>query len=123
MPGEYEVVNVDRGLLLAGHISVAGTSALRKQGLLGVDCLKSGSGLWIAPCEAVHTFGMRMAIDVIFLDRGLRVKKLAPYLPPRRLAIAFSAYSVLEVEAGSIQRTNTCIGDLLRFSPLQQHSS
>jgi uncharacterized membrane protein (UPF0127 family) len=118
MRGFYAVYNLDRQLAVANHIAVAGTSALRKQGLLGMQRLQSGAGLWIAPCEAIHTFGMKISLDVIFLDRDLRVKKLVNDLRPRRLAVSFSAYSVLEIEAGAIARSGTRVGDRLRFSPL-----
>ena len=118
MTGEYVVVNLDRDVVVASRITVAGTSALRKQGLLGVKQLDSGSGIWIAPCEAVHTIGMKIPIDVVFLDRAMRVKKIIPALKPFRIALSFSAYSVLELEAGAIARSNTSVHDHLRFTPL-----
>jgi uncharacterized protein len=121
MSAQYTVLNVDRDDWLGKRISVAGTSGLRKQGLLGIDRLEFGGGIWIAPCEAVHTFGMKIAIDVIFLDRELRVKKMVRALEPWRLSISLRAYSVLELEAGTINRTGTCLGDRLRFSPLAEH--
>lgn len=121
MPERYAVDNLDRGLLLAGRIRVAGTSGSRRHGLLGIDQLESGSGIWIAPCEAIHTFGMKIPIDVLFLDRELRVKKLVWALAPRRLSISLLAHSVLELEAGAIDRSSTSLGDRLRFSPLPEH--
>lgn len=118
MPGLYTVVNIDRDLTLASRISVAGTSALRKQGLLGVERLQDGAGIWIAPCEAIHTFGMKIPIDVLFLDRNLRVRKAVRDLPPRRIAIALTAYSALEIASGSIEHSKTRVGDALRFQPV-----
>ncbi len=84
----YGVFNLNSGIEVAAHVMVAGTSASRKKGLLGVDGLPSGAGLWIAPCEAIHTFGMKMPIDVIFLDRELRVCKLAYGVRPWRVSIS-----------------------------------
>jgi uncharacterized membrane protein (UPF0127 family) len=114
---EYVVVNIDRGLSLAHRVRVAGNSSARRQGLLGIDQLPEEAGLWIAPCEAIHTFGMKMPIDVIFLDQHLQVKKLRPHLPPRRISLCVSAASVLELGAGSAARTGTVIGDRLKFQP------
>lgn len=111
---EYDVINLDRGSTIAAHIRVAGTSSARRSGLLGVETLK-GSGLWIAPCEAIHTFGMRMPIDAIFLDSAHRVRKVRPDLKPRRISVCTSASSVLEVEAGTILRSATQVGDRLAF--------
>lgn len=114
----YEVLNVNRGKKIGSKICVAGTSKLRKKGLLGAHQLDPGAGLWIAPCEAVHTFGMKMAIDVVFLDKAFRVKKLIPNLRPWRMAASLSARSVLELAPGTIAESGTQIGDILRFSPL-----
>ncbi|MDQ2775098.1 MAG: DUF192 domain-containing protein [Acidobacteriota bacterium] len=111
----YSVLNLNAGTEVAGHVVVAGTSAARKKGLLGVNGLQNGAGLWIAPCEAIHTVGMKMPIDVIFLDRELRVCKLASGVRPWRVSISLKAHSVLELEAGAIPRSNTHIGDRLRF--------
>ncbi len=72
----FRVLNVSLGLPLASQVRVAGTSSARRRGLMGVNELAEGAGIWIAPCEAIHTFGMKIPIDVIFLDAQLRVRKL-----------------------------------------------
>ena len=64
-----KVWNRDRGTVLAEAADVADTSAKRRTGLLKHSKLEPGEGLWIAPCEAVHSFGMKFAIDVVYLDR------------------------------------------------------
>jgi len=116
----YTIVNLQRGSTLATQVRLAGTSAARRKGLLGMGSLESGSGLWIAPCEAIHTFGMKMSIDAIFLDREHRVKKLKADLRPFRIAICLRACSVLELEAGTILRTGTKVGDCLLFQAAWQ---
>lgn len=115
---EYVVFNLDRRLTVADRVRVAGSSAARRKGLLGIDDLAAGSGLWIAPCEAIHTFGMKMPIDAIFIDRKFQVRKLRPYLAPSRISICISADSVLELEAGTVARTRTVLGDRLRFEQI-----
>jgi uncharacterized membrane protein (UPF0127 family) len=114
-PREYVVINLDRNATLAERVSVAGTSAARRKGLLGIRALTNGAGLWISPCEAIHTFGMRMPIDAIFLDRHFQVRKLRTHLPPSRISLCITAASVLELEAGTALRTGTTVGDRLRF--------
>ncbi len=112
---EYVVLNMDRGSTVANRVHVAGTSAARRRGFLGVSGLPEGAGLWISPCEAIHTFGMRIPLDVLFLDREFRVRKLSSCLAPWRICICLSAESVLELAHGAISGSNTQAGDRLRF--------
>jgi uncharacterized protein len=112
---EHEIVNLDRDCCIASRVRIAGSSSATRRGLLGVDRLLAGSGIWITPCEAIHTFGMKMPIDAIFLDGNFRVKKLHPELRPRRISVCISASSVLELQAGAISRSATQVGDRLTF--------
>jgi uncharacterized membrane protein (UPF0127 family) len=116
-PAIYSVFNQNRGRNLATRVSIAGTSRSRRQGLLGKERIEPEAGLWIAPCEAIHTFGMRTAIDVIFLDRHSRVSKLVSNLKPRRIALCLQAASVLELGSGNIAQSETRVGDQLQFQP------
>lgn len=84
-------------------------------GLLRHRSLEPGRGLWIVPSEAVHSFGMKFAIDVIFLDRKRKVRKLTPGMAPRRIAICWTAHSILELPVGTILATRTEPGDQLAF--------
>jgi hypothetical protein len=96
---------------------VADYGAKRRKGLLGRETLSAGEGLWIVPCESVHTFGMRFPIDLVYLDRDKRVKKIRSDVPPWRMSVCLSAHSILELASGSIRRTGTKPGDMLEFSP------
>jgi uncharacterized protein len=71
--------------------------------------------LWIVPCEAVHTFGMKFAIDVVFLSKKKQILKIRKNMPVRRIAICLRAYSVLELPSGMIDQTGTALGDQLEF--------
>ena len=107
------VQNETRHSVLAELTEIADTSAKRRKGLLGRDSLPTGHGLWIVPCESVHTYGMRFPIDVLYLDRKKRVRKLRRAMPPWRLSVCLSAHSVLELPAGAIEQTKTQPGDQL----------
>lgn len=108
--------NRTRSSVLADSAEVADTSAKRRKGLLGRDHLPDGHALWIVPCESVHTFFMKFPIDVIYLDRKHRVKKICSAVQPWRMSICLLAHSVLELPAGAIAKTNTQRGDLLEIS-------
>jgi len=100
------------GVVLA-NAEVAVTSAERMRGLLGRS---SFEGAFILPrTRAVHSFAMRLAIDVAFLDQRMcviDVVRLAPWrmtLPRRR------ARTVLEAEAGAFERWGLRVGDTLEL--------
>lgn len=83
-----------------GHVSVARSYWQRLRGLLGTMGLNNDEALWIDPCSSVHTFGMRYAIDVVFVDRQGVVLKVVHDMSPWRTAWCPSAQSVYEMAAG-----------------------
>ena len=101
--------------MLAEHAAIADTSAKRRTGLLKHTSFEPGDGLWIVPCEGVHTFGMKFAIDVIFLTRKRKVLKIRPRMVRGRLSFSLLAHSVLELPAGTAEATLTAAGDQLEF--------
>jgi uncharacterized protein len=104
--------------VLATAAEVADTSAKRRTGLLKHKSLEEGQGLWIAPCEAVHSFFMKFPIDVVYLDRAKRVRKVTRNMLPWRISGCLTADSVLELPAGTIDATRTVRGDQLAFEEL-----
>lgn len=114
-PEKIVVKNATRGTVLGDRIEVAGSGAKRRKGLLGRDGLGAGEGLWIVPCESVHTFFMRFAIDLVYLDRKNRVRKVRHAVGPWRLSACFTAHSVVELPAGTIRATHTERGDTIKI--------
>jgi uncharacterized membrane protein (UPF0127 family) len=110
------VRNETRESVLGKAVDIADTSGKRLKGLLGRKSLPAGHGLWIVPCESIHTFGMRFPIDVVYLDRKNRVRKIRRAMAPWRLSMCWMAHSVLELPIGVIEQTQTQKGDLLHFS-------
>ncbi len=112
---KLRVANKTRGCALADRADIANTSAKRRTGLLKHSGLEPGEGLWIAPCEGVHTFRMKFPIDVIFLNKKKQVLKTRPDMVKGRIAFSLRAYSVLELPAGTLAETGTVAGDQLEF--------
>lgn len=107
-----QVLNVTRQTYLATRMEVADSGPKRNKGLLGRDSLAPGEGLWIVPCEAVHTFAMRFPIDAVYLDRDRMIIHIEQDLKPWRMAaVRISAASVLELPTGTIAATQTVLGD------------
>ncbi|MEK7404857.1 MAG: DUF192 domain-containing protein [Acidobacteriota bacterium] len=101
--------------MLAVSAEVADTSRKRRSGLLKHESLPQGEGLWISPCEAIHTIGMKFPIDVVFLDRKRKVAKIRQAMRPGRVSLCLWAHSVLELPAGTLAATGTAVGDQLEF--------
>lgn len=114
-----KALNTTRGTVLATHLEVADSGKRRNKGLLGRDSLPSGDGLWIVPCESVHTFFMRFPIDLVYLDKEHRIRKVRSAVGAWRLSACLTAHSVIELPAGTIRATETQRGDRVEFEPVE----
>lgn len=113
-----QVRNETRGTVLGRLVDVANTSSTRRTGLLKHERLEPGHGLWIVPCESVHTFFMKFAIDLVYVDKRRKVRKVRHAVRPWRMSGCLFAHSVLELPAGSVAETGTQAGDQLSMVEL-----
>lgn len=88
------------GRTVAGHVRPATTFLDRLLGLMLRPPLADGEGLWISPCNSVHTAFCRGALDIVFVSREGRVLRVVPSLRPWRAAACPGARSVLELAPG-----------------------
>jgi uncharacterized membrane protein (UPF0127 family) len=113
--------NLDLACSAAPRIEVADTVWKRSVGLIGRRSLESGSGLWIAPCNGIHTLFMRFAIDVIFLNEAGEVIHLAPSLKPWRIfGPILKSCVVIELPAGTIERSGIKLGTRLMLNNAEE---
>jgi hypothetical protein len=118
MNGPIRLVNRTRGAILANRVERAERMLDRMRGLLGRAALRDGDALAIAPCGSIHTFFMKFEIDAVFLDqRGRVVRALAGLRPWRATRFHLRAEQVVELPAGTLERTGTREGDELAFEP------
>lgn len=122
MPHQLSIRNVTRESQLTTHAEIADTSQKRRTGLLKHTQLRSGEGLWIVPCEAVHTFGMNFAIDVVYLSKQKKVVKIRNNMKRSRMSFCLRAHSVLELPSGRTMETGTEVGDQLEFTKIPVES-
>ena len=115
----YRVTNLTRNTLLADKAGKADSFVKRFKGLMGVTELPVGDGLHIAPCNSIHTFFMKIPIDVLFLDASQQVVDICHAIAPWRVSrVYFEAKSVLELPAGTAAASKTEAGDRLEFAPV-----
>ena len=116
--GKYSVFNLTKQVLVASEIEKADRWWTRMKGLLGRSAgdLACGQGLWIEPCQGIHTIGMSFPIDVAYLDATGRVIRLYFSVRPFRLAaLKFRARSVLELAPGTLSNSGTTVGDAIEI--------
>ncbi len=113
---QLRMFNVTRQVQLASKVKVAASGGKRSKGLLGRKGLAPGEALWIVPCEAVHTIGMQFALDLVYLDRHHRIRKIRRNVPPWRLSACLTAHSVVELAAGSVRETDAQPGDQIELT-------
>ncbi|MFE5718571.1 DUF192 domain-containing protein [Streptomyces erythrochromogenes] len=94
-------------------LEVAASYRARTRGLLGRDGI--AGALLLTPAGSVHTFRMRFAIDVAFLDRSHRVIAITT-MPPNRLGLPrFRSRHVLEAEAGAMAAWGLRVGSVVEL--------
>ena len=102
--------------ILASRLETAFDSRTRRRGLLGRSTFEEDAALIIAPCSSIHTFFMRMAIDVVFAARDGRVLKTYSTLPAWRIGFAAGALAAIELPPGTVARSETRRGDVLELA-------
>jgi hypothetical protein len=88
-----------RAELCSARVPVAVTLSSRLLGLALLRPERAGAGLLIPRCRSVHTFGMRFALRVVFLDGELAPLSVRETVPPRRIVREPGAAAVLELRA------------------------
>ncbi len=105
-----------KGACLSLECVIAQSMLQRMVGLLKHKSLPEEASLLIVPCNSIHTYFMRFAIDAVFLDRECRVLDIAEALPPSKLRFGKrGCHSVLELPAGRARRVGLDLGDQIEF--------
>jgi uncharacterized membrane protein (UPF0127 family) len=113
------VINITRQTILAERAGFANSMLTRGLGLMGQAALPQGSGLVIDPCTSIHMFFMRFAIDALYVAQDGAVLRVVERLRPWRLGpIILRSRYVVELPAGTAERTGTQPGDILRVEPV-----
>ena len=106
------------GAVVCERCEIPESSFGRARGLLGRDGLEAGEGMLIDRAGSVHMFFMRFPIDVVFLDRDLKVVGVRHGLRPWQVAAARRAVAALELPAGAAAEAGIEEGDVLALQNL-----
>lgn len=112
----WSLVDAVSGRILVPHL-VRAEGWFRYTGLIGRAPLGEQDGLWFHGCRAIHTVGLRFAIDAIFLDEAGRVLAVESRIPSWTPYIgAFRARDVIELPAGGAGRNGLALDQALTFT-------
>ncbi len=99
----YRLVRADTGAVIAEHVRDASSVRDRALGLMLRRRLPPGHGIWLNPCNGVHTWLMRFPLDVLVLDKDLRVVRVSRNLKPWRLLLPVrGGHSTVELAGGTL---------------------
>jgi len=119
---KVRIFNITRETILCENCGVANNIWTRVRGLLGRSTLNVSEGLLITPCPSIHMFGMKFALDVIFLSPENIVTDFVENIAPGKFYIAQNhfgkAHSAIEIIPGTIAKTETQRGDEIRVETI-----
>lgn len=106
------------GRMLAGRVRRADGWLDRTLGFLPRAAIEPDEGLWFPRTRAIHTLGMRVALDVVFLDRDGRVLRVEANVRPGRWQVGDRrADAVAEFAAGFAAANGIGPGSALELRP------
>ena len=90
-------------IVLGSEIKLADTTLSRMIGLMFKKQMNGFDGLLIKPCNSIHTFFCRYNLDILFLDKDMKIVKIIRNLKPWRMTwIYFKSCQVLELNGGTL---------------------
>jgi uncharacterized protein len=113
---KMKAVNLSNGAEIANEITAAHHFFKRLKGLMFSKSLPEGHGLHIQPCRSIHTFFMNYSIDVLYLNKEFEIVGINEKFEPSKVGQVYKhGYSVLEIPAGTLQKTGTKVGHKIKL--------
>ncbi|UCC94711.1 MAG: DUF192 domain-containing protein [Candidatus Omnitrophota bacterium] len=106
-----------KGTTLAEQARFAESFLQRLLGLMGKKNMEKGNALIFKKAPSIHTFFMKFAIDIVFVDASMRILKTYQALGPFRFAGCLRSVLTVELPANTLSQTRTAIGDTLELKP------
>lgn len=111
---------MNAGVYHVGPVRVAVSSRARVIGLIGQGHVGS-IPLYFPRCSAIHTFFMRMAVDIVCLDRAHKIVKIEPSVGPWRIVLGgVRTRSIFEFPAGYARRNDLRIDMLVEWEEFER---
>ena len=112
------VRNKTRGTMIARHLMTLNSNCYDALRFLNRCGIPRNCALWIAPCRAIYTVGMKKSVDIVFLNRHGRVITMFRNFPPDCIADSTCrAVSAVELPPDALNESKTGLGDTLELDP------
>ncbi|HLO12992.1 MAG TPA: DUF192 domain-containing protein [Pseudoneobacillus sp.] len=112
-----KAVNLSNGAEIANEITKAHSFFKRLKGLMFSKSLPEGHGLHIQPCRSIHTFFMNYPIDILYLNKEFEIVGLQESFEPSKMGQVYKkGHSVLELPAGTLQKSGTKVGHKIKIN-------
>ncbi|OGV53564.1 MAG: hypothetical protein A2X49_00165 [Lentisphaerae bacterium GWF2_52_8] len=112
----YAVEKAGSNTIIVSRAVLASTFVKKLKGLLMTDGIEEDEGLIIENCNSIHSFFMRYSFDAVFISKDFQVLDMVRYFRPYRVSrIIKGGYYVLELKAGTIDKSGLKIGDIVSF--------
>jgi len=112
------VLNKTRGKMIAMHLMTLNTNCIQTLRFLNRRGIPPHCALWIAPCRAIYTIGMKNPVDIAFLNQHGRVVTMFKNFPPDCIADSSrDAVSAVELPPNTLRESDTGIGDTIELNP------
>ena len=93
------------------QVEIADNFIKRFMGLMGRNKIGKAQGLFLTSCNSVHMCFMKFSIDVIYVDKNFKIKKIVYGLKPwTGISICWGAFGAIEVTAGDAKKFNFNVG-------------
>lgn len=100
--------------VIVKKLSVADGFWSRMKGLMWKKDLAEDEGLLLVPCNSVHSMFMRFPIDLLFLDRELKIIRIIERFKPWKATPIFrDCHQVVEIKAGVASKKGVTVKDEL----------
>lgn len=110
----FSVLSADAGKVIASRVKAAKNPWTRFWGLMGKESLDEQAGLWIEPCNSIHSCFMRFAFDAVFLDKEGYIVDVVEVMRPWRFSHLVKGGRVtLELPEGRVRSLGLEVGQQL----------
>lgn len=94
-----KLINKTKNITISTKTTIARSFYARLMGLMFRQSMDSEEALVFYKASSIHMFFMFIAIDVVFLDKDMKVIKVVKNLKPWRMANCFGSYCTIELPA------------------------